>query len=1023
VDGNGTTGGVDGPAYTTGDLKANLIGADGKVIASVPVLSTGAYTFTGLDAGTYTVQISTVAGTPTQTPPAQIPPSNYANTGDEIGTVQGTTANGVSEPVTLTTANVTDVNFGIQQPPVANDVTAASQLNPGGNATVPVPPLSVTDPEDGTPKTITIETLPTNGTLFYNGNPVMDGVPIPNFDPLLLTVDPNPGVQTVVFTYSTTDAAGVKSPPATVTMPFTGLELSGNVFVDANGPTDGVDGSPYSAGGLNANLIGSDGKVMATVPVSPSGTYVFTGIDPGTYTVQISTVAGIPTQNPPAQTLPSTFGNTGDEIGTVQGTTPNGLSEPVVLTTTNVSDVNFGIQQPPVANPVMATSQPNPGGTTQVPVPPLSVTDPEDGTPTTITITQLPPNGTLYYDGTLVEAGTPIPNFDPTKLTVDPNDGAVTVVFPYTTTDAAGVTSPPANVTIPFTTLSISGSVFKDANGSTDSDVNGPIYPTGDLKANLIDPVSGKVIATTTVATDGTYTFTGLSGGTYEVQISTVPGVPGQLAPDQLLSGTFANTGDEIGVAQGTSPDGLSEPITLSTTNITDVNFGIQQPPVASDVSVPSQVNPGGSVAVPVPPLVVSDPEDGTPKTITIETLPTNGILYYNGNPVVEGDPIPNFDPTKLTVDPENGAPTVVFTYTTTDAAGVKSPPATVTIPFESCDLEIGGTIFIDNDGPGNGIGGTGVNGSLIPIYMTLTQITGSGIAADTTIIGFNSIDNFGKYKFSNIPAGIYRIVMSTSATGSKKLELPSGYKTVSEGGDISDGTGSIPLGASSGDGTNNGITTINVNCTNIIYETPPGARKASSAVILATGSYLANNFGITASSPLPIDLIDLSAKQLDEVVNVTWKTANEKEFSHFEIQRSNNAKEFGTIGNIKGNKSGIYNFTDQLPAEGVNFYRLKMVDLDGSSTLSKIVNVNFEKGVSFVSVENPANNGEFKVITNLKNPRFTLMTATGAKVEFTIVDLAKNEFRIKAKNSVNGVYFLNIESNGRLHTKKVLIP
>ena len=125
--------------------------------------------------------------------------------------------------------------------------------------------------------------------------------------------------------------------------------------------------------------------------------------------------------------------------------------------------------------------------------------------------------------------------------------------------------------------------------------------------------------------------------------------------------------------------------VSVGTTNVTNANFGIEQPPTATDVTAPSQTNPGGTTQVTVPPLVVSDPEDGTPTTIVIATLPnaaTQGVLYYNGIAVTAGQTIPNFDPALLTLDPVDGDLTADFTYATIDAAGVQSNIATVTMPF-----------------------------------------------------------------------------------------------------------------------------------------------------------------------------------------------------------------------------------------------------------------------------------------------------------------------------------------------------
>ena len=175
---------------------------------------------------------------------------------------------------------------------------------------------------------------------------------------------------------------------------------------------------------------------------------------------------------------------------------------------------------------------------------------------------------------------------------------------------------------------------------------------------------------------------------------------------------------------------------------------------------------------------------------------------------------------------------------------------------------------------------------------------------------------------------------------------------------------------------------------------------------------------GFTA---LPIDLITFNAKQFDEVINLNWKTANEKQFSHFELQRSADAKEFGTITSIDGNKLSIYNHTDANPLEGQNYYRLKMIDTDGSSKLSNIISVSFEKGGSFVSVENPSSNGEIKMMTNLVNPNFQLMASNGAKLSFKSNRLSANSYVLIADNAPAGVYFLHITSNGKMVIKKIV--
>jgi hypothetical protein len=96
--------------------------------------------------------------------------------------------------------------------------------------------------------------------------------------------------------------------------------------------------------------------------------------------------------------------------------------------------------------------------------------------------------------------------------------------------------------------------------------------------------------------------------------------------------------------------------------------------------------------------------------------------------------------------------------------------------------------------------------------------------------------------------------------------------------------------------------------------------------------------FTIKPATALPVTLLSFDGKVLEITIQLNWKTTAETNFSHFEIQKSADSKEFGTIGNVKGISQSIYNFTDTNPTEGQNYYRLRMVDLDGTTAFSKII-------------------------------------------------------------------------------------
>ena len=278
---------------------------------------------------------------------------------------------------------------------------------------------------------------------------------IPNFDPSKFTVDPNDGTVDVVFDYTTTDAEGVESDPATVLMPFFGLKIGGNVYNDGNGDGN-VAGIPINKPEgvqLYVTLVDASGNVVASRPVADDGSYLFdemTGIMANVdYTIILST-----TPDSTTPSLPSQWVNSGENLNENGGGndgSPNGIIKVHTLTE-DVFKVDFGINKKPVSKDEVRKEQENRFGQWKVPVPSLVHDDNEDGKSKTITILTLPTKGTLYYDGKIVQKGQVITDYDPSKLTVDPYDGDVTIVFIYTVTDAEGAVSDPATVTLPFTT-------------------------------------------------------------------------------------------------------------------------------------------------------------------------------------------------------------------------------------------------------------------------------------------------------------------------------------------------------------------------------------------------------------------------------------------------------------------------------------------------------------------------------------------------------------------------------------------
>ena len=247
-----------------------------------------------------------------------------------------------------------------------------------------------------------------------------------------------------------------------------------------------------------------------------------------------------------------------------------------------------------------------------------------------------------------------------------------------------------------FAAVGLSGTVFNDVNGLTDSTVNGTGTNAGGLFANLVD-ANGFVVSSVAVAANGTYTFPAAVAGNYTVQISTNQGIESSFAPANTLPAGWANTGENIGTTAGN--DGTinsSLAVTVAAAAITNVNFGIEQRPTPNNGSIASNNNTGGTVFYPIAPtaFTASDPSGGTITSIRITAFPSNaasirinGIDYTAANFPVGGVTIPTNaagNPTQaIAVDPINGNVTVGIPFAAIDNALVQSSTTgTVSAPF-----------------------------------------------------------------------------------------------------------------------------------------------------------------------------------------------------------------------------------------------------------------------------------------------------------------------------------------------------
>jgi len=125
----------------------------------------------------------------------------------------------------------------------------------------------------------------------------------------------------------------------------------------------------------------------------------------------------------------------------------------------------------------------------------------------------------------------------------------------------------------------------------------------------------------------------------------------------------------------------------------------------------------------------------------------------------------------------------------------------------------------------------------------------------------------------------------------------------------------------------------------------------------------LANTFYWGSINPgnttLPVNLLSFSGQQQSDKVVLSWQTAMDNDHKFFSVERSTDGTDFVEIGEVpvQGDPAvgHSYSFADQRPVHGKNYYRLKIADLDGVFTYSRIVSVSPAEGDGFVIFPNPS--------------------------------------------------------------------
>ena len=190
-------------------------------------------------------------------------------------------------------------------------------------------------------------------------------------------------------------------------------------------------------------------------------------------------------------------------------------------------------------------------------------------------------------------------------------------------------------------------------------------------------------------------------------------------------------------------------------------------------------------------------------------------------------------------------------------------------------------------------------------------------------------------------------------------------------------------------------------------------------------------DYAYSASAILPVELTDFQVTaNSNDKVNINWASATEINHKLYDIERSQNGKDFESIKQTaaKGdvNKAAQYSFIDETPYSGLSYSRLRMIGKNGSDDLSKTLSVTFKSSkVRLKFYPNPVQDNVRIYIASPSSEDFNLdvFDVTGKLVWSKKVSTQSEstEWLVDTHNWSKGVYFVKLSNPSTVLTEKIM--
>lgn len=175
----------------------------------------------------------------------------------------------------------------------------------------------------------------------------------------------------------------------------------------------------------------------------------------------------------------------------------------------------------------------------------------------------------------------------------------------------------------------------------------------------------------------------------------------------------------------------------------------------------------------------------------------------------------------------------------------------------------------------------------------------------------------------------------------------------------------------------------------------------------------------------LPVILEYFNGEQIENVINLEWKLTTNEENLGFILYRSKDSENWKEIQRIGFESNQNYSYNDNQPYQGLNYYRLVKVNLDGSTNGFPSINVNFDyKDDNYMLISpNPVNSDylNFSYKSEItKNLSVKVYNLKGSLLYSQVSN--ENDFTINIGDFMSGVYMIIIQNGLKSEFHKIIV-